>query len=180
MAQAKTRIWGLNTLEYHDSVNTLTFASYQRQMLLSKPAEELEARWAAMPDKIRVRKMLDLMENGARSAHVPVALGRLQRMCAEMEEALAGGPWLMGADYGLADALVTAYFFRIDCIGMQMVCGSPAIRASPTGMGGSPRARRWMPRQGHGLMRLPSTGSARSVGTHSSRMRRFRIICKRA
>jgi glutathione S-transferase len=119
VAQAKTRIWGLNTLEYHDSVNTLTFASYQRQMLLAKPAEELEARWDAMPDKIRVRKMLDLMENGAHSAHVPVALGRLQRMCAEMEDSLAGAAWLMGPDYGLADALVTAYFFRIDCIGLN-------------------------------------------------------------
>ena len=63
--------------------------------------------------------MLDLMENGAHSAHVPVALGRLQRMCAEMEEALAGGQWLMGADNCLADALVTAYFFRIDCIGLD-------------------------------------------------------------
>ena len=119
VGQAKTRIWGLNTLEYHDSVNTLTFASYQRQMLLAKPAEELEARWDAMPDKIRVRKMLDLMENGAHSAHVPVALGRLQRMCAEMEDSLAGAAWLIGPDYGPADALVTAYFFRIDCIGLN-------------------------------------------------------------
>ena len=63
--------------------------------------------------------MLDLMENGAHSAHVPVALGRLQRMCAEMEDSLAGGAWLMGPDYGLADALVAAYFFRIDCIGLN-------------------------------------------------------------
>ena len=75
-------------------------------MLLAKPAEELEARWDAMPDKIRVRKMLDLMENGAHSAHVPVALGRLQRMCAEMEDSLAGGAWLMSRLRAL-DALVT-------------------------------------------------------------------------
>jgi glutathione S-transferase len=59
VAQARTRIWGLNTLEYHDSVNTLTFSSYQRQMLLAKSPEELQARWDAMPDKIRVRKTLD-------------------------------------------------------------------------------------------------------------------------
>ena len=119
VAQARTRIWGLNTLEYHDSVNTLTFSSYQRQMLLAKPAEELQARWEAMPDKIRVRKTLDLMEHGAGSEYVPVALSRLQRMCAEMEASLADGDWLMGADYGLADALVTAYFFRLDCIGLE-------------------------------------------------------------
>ena len=119
VAQARTRIWGLNTLEYHDSVNTLTFSSYQRQMLLAKSPEELQARWDAMPDKIRVRKTLDLMEHGAGSEHVPVALSRLQRMCAEMEESLSDHDWLMGPDYGLADALVTAYFFRLDCIGLE-------------------------------------------------------------
>lgn len=118
VAQARTRIWGLNTLEYHDSVNTLTFSSYQRQMLLAKSPEELQARWDAMPDKIRVRKTLDLMAHGAQSDYVPVALSRLQRMCAEMEKSLASHDWLMGTDYGLADALLTAYFFRIDCIGL--------------------------------------------------------------
>ena len=119
VAQARTRIWALNTLEYHDSVNTLTFSSYQRRMLLAKPPEELQARWDAMPDKIRVHKTLDLMEHGAGSAYVPVALSRLQRMCAEMEESIGGHDWLMGPDYGLADALVTAYFFRLDCIGLE-------------------------------------------------------------
>ena len=63
--RARSRTWGVYTLEYHDSVNTLTFGSYQRKMLLDKPAEELEARWAAMSDKTRVRKTLDLMEHGA-------------------------------------------------------------------------------------------------------------------
>ena len=42
--RARTRTWGVYTLEYHDSVNTLTCSSYQRRMLLAKPAEELEAR----------------------------------------------------------------------------------------------------------------------------------------
>ena len=119
VAQARTRIWGINTLEYHDSVNTLTFASYQRQMLLAKSPEELQARWDAMPDKIRVRKTLDLMDHGAGSDYVPVALSRLQRMCAEMEESLAAHDWLVGSDYGLADALVSAYFFRLHCIGLE-------------------------------------------------------------
>lgn len=116
--QAETRIWGVQTMEYHDSVNTLTFSSYQRQMLLAKPKEELAKRWADMPDQIRAQKMKDLVEKGADSAYVPVAFERLQRMCAEMEDAMADHEWLTGPDYGLADAMVTAYFFRIDCIGL--------------------------------------------------------------
>ena len=119
LAQARMRIWGINTSEYHDSVNTLTFSSFQRRMLLAKSPEELAARWQAMPDKIRVRKTLDLMEHGAESIFVPVAFKRLQRMCAEMEEALADDNWLLGPAYSLADAMLTAYVFRLHCLGMQ-------------------------------------------------------------
>ena len=65
VARARTRTWGVYTLEYHDSVNTLTFSSYQRRMLLAKPAEELEARWRSIPDPIKARKLQDLVANGA-------------------------------------------------------------------------------------------------------------------
>ena len=44
-------------------------------------------------------------------------------MCAEVDAALSGGPWLMGAEYSLADALVTPYFYRIDCLGCP-ACGN--------------------------------------------------------
>ena len=67
LLQAKTRRWGVYTLEYHDSVNTLTFSSYQREMLLAKPPQELAARWAAMPDQIKARKLQDLVANGGNS-----------------------------------------------------------------------------------------------------------------
>ena len=130
LEQARMRVWGINTLEYHDSVNTLTFSSYQRSMLLAKPAEELAARWEAMPDKIRVRKTLDLMEHGAESIFVPVAFKKLQRMCIEMEEALAEHEWLLGPDYSLADAMLTAYFFRIHCLGLQAIWESRFPRVS--------------------------------------------------
>ena len=121
LSQARMRIWGVNTAEYHDSVNTLTFSSFQRRMLMAKSPEELAARWEAMPDKIRVRKTLDLMEHGADSVFVPAAFSKLQRMCAEMEDSLTAHDWLLGADYSLADAMLTAYVFRIHCLGMQAI-----------------------------------------------------------
>ncbi len=74
VARARTRTWGVYTLEYHDSVNTLTFSSYQRRMLLAKPAEELEARWRSIPDPIKARKLQDLVANGVQSDYVPAAL----------------------------------------------------------------------------------------------------------
>ena len=117
--QARTRTWGLYTLEYHESVSTLTFSSYQRNMLLAKPAAELEQRWANMPDQTRARRLQDLLAHGAKSDFVPVAMRRLARMCSEMETSLAEGEWLMGDRYSLADALLTAYFFRIECVGLS-------------------------------------------------------------
>ena len=119
VARARTRTWGVYTLEYHDSVNTLTFSSYQRRMLLAKPADELEARWRSIPDPIKASKLQDLVANGVQSDYVPAALRKLARVCAEMDTALSGGPWLMGTDYSLADALVTPYFYRIDCLGLS-------------------------------------------------------------
>ena len=121
LLQAQMRIWAVNTAEYHDSVNSLTFSSFQRQMLLAKSPEELEARWQAMPDKIRVRKTRDLMEHGAGSVFVLAAFSKLQRMCAEMEDALAEHDWLLGPDYSLADAMLTAYVFRLHCLGIQAI-----------------------------------------------------------
>ncbi|WP_169054411.1 glutathione S-transferase family protein [Nitratireductor sp. XY-223] len=117
--QSKTRVWGVNTLEYHDHVNTLTFASYQRTMLLKKPAEELEARYAKLPNRIRARKLRDLIENGPSSDYVPVAFGGLSKMCAGMEAGLEHGPWLMGDAFSLADALPVAYMYRLECLGLE-------------------------------------------------------------
>ncbi|WP_419908449.1 glutathione S-transferase family protein [Hoeflea sp.] len=117
--QAKTRIWGVNTIEYHDHVNTLTFASYQRTMLLKRPAEELEARYAKLPNRIRARKLRDLIENGPSSDYVPVALGGLSKMCAAIESELENGPWLLGDAYSLADALPISYMYRVECLGLE-------------------------------------------------------------
>ncbi|MEM1235567.1 MAG: glutathione S-transferase family protein [Pseudomonadota bacterium] len=117
--QAKTRVWGTLTLGYHDAVNTLTFASYQRTMLLGKNTpEQLEARWNAMPDQIKARKMRDLMAHGSASEYVPIAFAKLARMCEMMEDDLTDG-YLMGDSYSLADALLVGYLFRIKCVACE-------------------------------------------------------------
>ena len=36
-----------------------------------------------------------------------------------METDMANAPWLMGDDYSLADALLAAYVYRIDCVGLS-------------------------------------------------------------
>ena len=116
--RAITRLWSMQCLEYHDSVNTLTFASYQRSMLLEKPKDQLEKRWKAMPDQIRARKIQDLVENGKSSVYVPVALQCMSRLAKEIDHELENSDWMIGDYYSLADALVTPYFFRTECLGL--------------------------------------------------------------
>jgi len=116
--QARTRGWGIATLDYHDAVNKLTFASYQRKMLLAKSPDERAARWAAMPNRLRALKLQDLVENGPASLHVPIALEKMSALCARAEADLTAG-WLMGAHYSLADALIAAYIYRADCLGLE-------------------------------------------------------------
>ena len=158
---ARTRTWGVYTLEYHDSVNTLTFSSYQRQMLLAKSPEDLELRWKSIPDPIKVRKLKDLVANGADSDYVPLALGKLARMCAEMNAALAHGDWLMGGQYSLADALVTPYFYRSDCIGLS---GLWETRY--------PRTTAWFAR----VSQRPSLAAATAPWLDESEIERIRAI----
>lgn len=117
--QARTRVWGTQCIEYHDSVNTLTFASYQRSMLLEKPQDELEERWKSMPDQIRANKLKDLVKNGGASEYVPIALQRMARLAKEVNNELTHSKWLIGDEYSLADAMLTAYFFRAECLGLE-------------------------------------------------------------
>ena len=117
--QARTRVWGTQCIEYHDSVNTLTFASYQRSMLLAKPQDELAKRWKAMPDQIRAKKLQDLVKNGGSSEYVPVAMQRMSRLAPEVNDELAHSDWLIGNKYSMADAMITAYFFRAECVGLE-------------------------------------------------------------
>lgn len=116
--QAKSRIWGTNTIEYHDHVNTLTFTSYQRSMMLELSKEEREARYAKMPSPLKAKKRRDLIENGPASDYVPAAFESLSKMCAEMERDLSSSKWLMGDSFSLADTLIVAYMYRVECLGL--------------------------------------------------------------
>ena len=146
-------------------------------MLLAKPAEELEARWRSIPGPIKARKLQDLVANGVQSDYVPAALGKLARMCAEMDAALSGGPWLMGAEYSLADALVTPYFYRIDCLGLSGLWET-RYPPPPTGSGVYSYARRWVKPRHRGLMKLKSAASGLLVPRCFWQMTSLRIISR--
>ena len=119
-ARAQARLWMKKIDDYlHAACSTVTFAIAFRRFLLKKTPEELEARFAAMPDPAyRERQRLSVL-HGVAAPHVPPALAAYDRYIGEMEQALAAAPWLAGDGYSLADVAATPYVNRAAMLGMD-------------------------------------------------------------
>jgi glutathione S-transferase len=119
-ARAQARLWMKKIDDYlHAACSTVTFAIAFRKGLLKKTPEELEARFAAMPDPAyRERQRLSI-QHGVAAPHVPPAIANYDRYIGEMEAALAGTPWLAGEAYSLADVAATPYLNRAAMLGMD-------------------------------------------------------------
>jgi glutathione S-transferase len=119
-ARAQARLWMKKIDDYlHAACSTVTFAIAFRKVLLRKTPEELEARFAAMPDPAyRERQRLSI-QHGVAAPHVPPALRAFDRYFGEMEQALSSAPYLAGDAYSLADAAATPYVNRAAALGMD-------------------------------------------------------------
>jgi glutathione S-transferase len=118
--RAQARLWMKKIDDYlHAACSTVTFAIAFRRGLLKKTPEELEARFAAMPDPAyRERQRLSI-QHGVAAPHVPPALFAYDRYIGEMEQALAAAPWLGGETFSLADIAATPYINRAAMLGMD-------------------------------------------------------------
>jgi glutathione S-transferase len=83
-----------------------------------------ETRFRAEQSDIRpIRKHFyrRMGTTGFKRAEVEAALEQIDSSCRRMEEALAGGPWLMGADYTIADIVVTPSIDRMNDLGYSSI-----------------------------------------------------------
>jgi len=111
--RARMRLWTRQEESVHEEINTLTIALIFRPGELARPEAEREARLAKRPDPDKRAKWRELLDKGGESPLVDKALRRFVRLFAEMDRALAGGPWLLGDEYSLADIGMTAYIDRL-------------------------------------------------------------------
>lgn len=115
-----TKIWLLRCLEIHAAVNTMTFATVNRDKILaSQTPEQIQASVAKMPNPKMAAKRLDLLENGINSSHVIGDFFVLKRMFEDMQNGLEKSRWLTGDQYGLADVALTAYVDRLENLGLS-------------------------------------------------------------
>jgi len=118
--RAQARLWMKKIDDYlHAACSTVTFAIAFRKGLLKKTPEELEARFAAMPDPAYRERQRLSVQHGVAAPHVPPALHNYDRYLGEMEQALGQAPWLAGEAYSLADAAATPYVNRAAMLGLD-------------------------------------------------------------
>jgi glutathione S-transferase len=120
LGRARTRMWTKRVdEELHPNCGILSWATYIRRQMLARPPEELEEHYRKIP----VPEWRDLQrqcyEMGTDAPTFRSAVKIYDKALGVMEDSLADGPWLAGADYSLADAAATPYVLRLDMLGMS-------------------------------------------------------------
>ena len=109
--------------EVHRACGPLTFMASHRHTLMRLGPEKLEEFLQSTPvDSVtsdwNVRKR-GYIEQGFDAPDASRIVHLYDRYLAKMEADLAGGPWLAGDAYTLADAGMTPYLARLDMLQMQ-------------------------------------------------------------
>lgn len=118
-AEMTTRLWLIRAISIHEAINTVSFATVQRQRMLKLAPDAVEAELARLPNPQVAAKRRDLFARGAESVFVDGAIRVLTLVFRDMQAALSDRPWLTGERYALADTTLIAYVDRLDRLGLQ-------------------------------------------------------------
>ncbi len=130
-AEMATRLWLIRAISIHEAINTMSFATVQRQRVLRLAPEAVEAEIARLPNPQVAAKRRDIFANGIESVFVAGALRVLTLVFRDMQSALADGPWLTGDRYALADTTLIAYVDRLDRLGLKGLWEGRFSRVEP-------------------------------------------------
>ena len=134
--RAQARLWMKKIDDYlHAACSAITFATANRKALARLSPQELEARFARMPDPAYRERQRLSVAHGLDAPHVADAVRRHDQYIGEMEDALARSPYLAGDAYSLADAAATPYVNRAEMLGMDRLW-----------VGRRPRVATWLER----------------------------------
>jgi glutathione S-transferase len=115
LGRTRMRYWTKQLDEgLHQLTSVISFAIGFRYQLLAKPREEALLVLQKIPDPFRRERQIDIYEKGVASSHFAPAILRFEKMLGDMEKDLAGGAWLAGSDYSLADMAYAPYVNRLE------------------------------------------------------------------
>jgi glutathione S-transferase len=122
VGRAQMRGWTkLPDEDIHSACATVTFTTYFRYTLMKLPPEKLLGMEVKEIDRLAhnavhpnlLERKHDLIVEGLGAADAKRSFKAFDRLLAEMEAALAEGPWLLGHQYTLADLGLTPYIDRL-------------------------------------------------------------------
>ena len=118
--KAAMRIWTRRLDEsVHANAVTLTFSISFRNNFSAMSAGELNAYLDNIPNVAKREGLRDMIDKGIQSQAFPAAVQIFDRLLAEMNAALAAGPWLAGEDFSLADMGYLPYVLRLEHLALS-------------------------------------------------------------
>ena len=126
---ARMRLWTKQLDEgVHDvGIAVISFALAFRHQYLDK-GQAGKSMLEEIPDPIKRERRRDVIENGLDSQFFKVAISRMLQLYDDMEAQLAEHPWLVGAEYTIADASFTPYVVRLEHLDiMELLSRHPKV-----------------------------------------------------
>lgn len=114
LSRARMALWMKRVDErYFPALQAMTVACFMKKMFEGNEAG-LQAMLESLTDHTLRTMREDAIRNGLGSRWVTEGLGQLRLMLDRMEEALAGGTWLVGERMTLADCAVVPLVLRLE------------------------------------------------------------------
>ena len=118
--RARMRLWSKLVDEYlFEATRELSFSAMFRERMRNMSAEQREGRFRNVGDPVKRARLVSTYEEGVESPYVYEGIGWFERAFARMERDLAaGGPWLVGDAFTLADVNMIPFVARLDYLGL--------------------------------------------------------------
>jgi glutathione S-transferase len=119
LARARMSYWMKRADDSLVHLAAMSFGVVMRKNYLQMSPEAREAIYAAIADPSARVSRRSVIEEGVSAPQVAYAIGMLVRLQVALDDALAGGGYLLG-DYSLADAAVTPFMMRQATLGVML------------------------------------------------------------
>jgi glutathione S-transferase len=114
--RTRMRLWSkLVDEQIFEATREISFSAHFRYKMQTMTEAQRQKRYANVGDPERRDRFISTYEQGVDSPYVLQAIGHFEKAFKQMTAALtdAGGPWLLGSAYSLADVNMIPYVARL-------------------------------------------------------------------
>ena len=120
----RMRMWSkLIDEQIFEATREISFSAHFRARMQGMTEEQRQTRFNNVGDPERTARYTEIFEKGTESHYVLEAVADYEKAFKKMEVDLdeGGGPWLLGANYTLADINVIPYVGRLDFLNLGLI-----------------------------------------------------------